>query len=566
MKHKRERIHEPTGIDKRHFSSLIIDAPPFRYARIKQGGYGLLKDDFWLKRIANRGFHVFVLTLSGNGVITLEDGTTLYQTAGDVFISWSTGQGHFEKTLENELWEMVWFSVWDTSKSYKPLSNDYTMLRMNNTEITSIRSVALELFQEEMIYDSKTNESIALYENLFLIYMERILSTNDRENVNSRHKDSLNRLWEIVNHNQERPWSIKELVATSGYSRSHLSRLCMELYGKSPAQMVREKKMNLAEVYLRNSSEKITQISYKLGYSSPSVFSMAFKNYFGITPKEFRNTDSNRISAFFSHKLSTFGYEKISEGIPVLIIPELGFTKSSMKTFLEPIFSKIKGFRRFYVDLPGCGETARGEIANGDDTLELLACFARIIIDEPFIVIAHGYGAYLAECLMKIMPDAIYSTIMIAPSNPQKLGKIPKANHKIELGIDKDKAKKYTSYLNVISRETMALYDRTIESDRTKCDQEFISQLKANLVVKNIFADRVFDGNVLILLGRQDEVSGFSQYIDQDSNYPHKTVAISDVAGHIIEIDDQYFIQENIIKWLTKTQKNIRTAIRNSTY
>ena len=87
MRFTRETVHEPqNGRDNRHMSSKVIEAIPFYDARIKQGGYGFLSDDFWLWRTPQRGFSAFVFTLSGSGVIILDDGTEVNVKQGDVFV------------------------------------------------------------------------------------------------------------------------------------------------------------------------------------------------------------------------------------------------------------------------------------------------------------------------------------------------------------------------------------------------------------------------------------------------------------------------------------------------
>lgn len=39
---------------------------------------------------------------------------------------------------------------------------------------------------------------------------------------------------------------------------------------------------------LKTSKQNISEIAYAVGFSSPNYYSTAFKNKFGITPKEYR--------------------------------------------------------------------------------------------------------------------------------------------------------------------------------------------------------------------------------------------------------------------------------------
>lgn len=55
-------------------------------------------------------------------------------------------------------------------------------------------------------------------------------------------------------------------------------------------------------------------------------------------------------------------YETIGQGIPVLIIHGWGISKITMKGAFEPIFEKLGGYKRYYIDLPGMGQSERGDV------------------------------------------------------------------------------------------------------------------------------------------------------------------------------------------------------------
>ncbi|MBO4909651.1 MAG: alpha/beta hydrolase [Lachnospiraceae bacterium] len=89
-------------------------------------------------------------------------------------------------------------------------------------------------------------------------------------------------------------------------------------------------------------------------------------------------------------KYKNLDYEVIGYGIPVLIIHGWGISKLTMKGAFEPIFSEVEGYQRFYIDLPGMGESEPGDVKNSDDILELLHGFAVEVIREPFMIIGQS--------------------------------------------------------------------------------------------------------------------------------------------------------------------------------
>lgn len=287
MIHEKEIVNEPQGKIKIHLSENAIAASPFSIARIKQGGYGLLEKDFWIQRVANRGFHVFFVTLSGMGEITLEDGTVLTLKKGDGFISWATGQGHYEHTISEEPWEMVWITIWEDSPRLKPTSLDWELREVSEANCNLLKTAINNIIEEDSYNDSKSVEAITCHEALFLIYLERAFGiTEDAEH--SHHRAELATLWKKVANEPNEHWTLKKLSEVSGFSKAHLTRLCHLLYDKSPGKIVSELLLKQARIYLKNSDLTIGEISERLGFSSVASFSTAFKDYTGMSPREYK--------------------------------------------------------------------------------------------------------------------------------------------------------------------------------------------------------------------------------------------------------------------------------------
>lgn len=71
---------------------------------------------------------------------------------------------------------------------------------------------------------------------------------------------------------------------------NYLSRLFKEKTGQNFIDYLTMVRMEKAKEFLRNSHLKISEISFAVGYETPKYFSSIFKEKFGITPKEYRNS------------------------------------------------------------------------------------------------------------------------------------------------------------------------------------------------------------------------------------------------------------------------------------
>ncbi|MGN0907614.1 MAG: AraC family transcriptional regulator [Bullifex sp.] len=294
MRFTRETVHEPRGAEKNiHMSSKVIEAKPFFSARVKQGGYGMLADDFWLWRTPQRGFHAVVYTLSGHGRIIMDDGTELNVGEGDVFISSPSGQGHYEETPEGRIWEMLWITFWEDT-DVCPDIDDYEV--RNFTNGNDLRERVMGLFREELYQDIHSDMAMELYEELFLVSLKRSLGMNE-SSVLQRHRQEFSMLWTRVASSLSAGWTLDDISEATGYSKSHVTRICIDLYSKTPGEMVQDIRMQQAKVMLVNSVQSVDRISALLGYSRVSAFSYAFGKYYGMSPREYRNMYGNMVKS-----------------------------------------------------------------------------------------------------------------------------------------------------------------------------------------------------------------------------------------------------------------------------
>lgn len=71
-------------------------------------------------------------------------------------------------------------------------------------------------------------------------------------------------------------------------SRSSLYNKVKALTGLGVNEYVNQTKMKIASEMVKTTNLPITEIAYRLGYSSHHYFSKCFKTYFGTTPSEMR--------------------------------------------------------------------------------------------------------------------------------------------------------------------------------------------------------------------------------------------------------------------------------------
>ncbi|MEG1847606.1 MAG: AraC family transcriptional regulator [Lachnospiraceae bacterium] len=84
--------------------------------------------------------------------------------------------------------------------------------------------------------------------------------------------------------------TLQKLSARLGLGIRQTERLLKEHYGKTFLQKKTEAKMSAAAILLKDTSKSITAVSEELGYSTLEHFSNAFKRYYRMSARTYRQT------------------------------------------------------------------------------------------------------------------------------------------------------------------------------------------------------------------------------------------------------------------------------------
>lgn len=89
-------------------------------------------------------------------------------------------------------------------------------------------------------------------------------------------------------------FSVEQLCKLVFMSHSQLHRKLEALTGCSPNKFIRIVRLNKAKELLANPSLSIAAIALDCGYNDPGYFARIFKQEYGITPQEWRNSKAGQ--------------------------------------------------------------------------------------------------------------------------------------------------------------------------------------------------------------------------------------------------------------------------------
>ena len=115
----------------------------------------------------------------------------------------------------------------------------------------------------------------------------------DKIHIESKYlnKKIMNDIFRIISDNLLNPELSLDFVADKlGYSTAHISRFFVKSTGTNYITYVQKEKMNYAIKQLKTKKMSISEVSEKIGYSSPNSFMRAFKKIFGMTVNNYLNS------------------------------------------------------------------------------------------------------------------------------------------------------------------------------------------------------------------------------------------------------------------------------------
>lgn len=112
--------------------------------------------------------------------------------------------------------------------------------------------------------------------------------TLSKESVSEVDKGFVERFRELIEANLiDSELSVEELGSKMGLSRVQLYRKIKALTNYSPNELVRIARLKKAASLLASSEKTISEITYEVGFTSPSYFTKCYKEYFGESPTDF---------------------------------------------------------------------------------------------------------------------------------------------------------------------------------------------------------------------------------------------------------------------------------------
>lgn len=134
-------------------------------------------------------------------------------------------------------------------------------------------------------------KKIKIIELLLYLYQSDKFTNKYVNNYNNNQIDIIKKIHEKLLNSLDKRITIEELSKEYLINPTTLKEMFKAVYGKSIAAHMKEHRMKEAANMLLNTDLSIAQIALAVGYNSQSKFSIAFKEFYSVLPREYRKTN-----------------------------------------------------------------------------------------------------------------------------------------------------------------------------------------------------------------------------------------------------------------------------------
>lgn len=242
---------------------------------------------------AARNHFLFHYVLSGTGTLHAHDSKGVTKT-------WQIKSGQGFMIFPHQIctyiadqrlpWEYAWleFDGLRAKESVEAagLSPDFPVYRARYKDIAVT-------MKDEMLYivNHREESPFQLIGHLFLFIDSLIRSSASvtTQNGSTLRDFYVKEALSYIEQNFQNPVTIEQLAASCGLNRSYFGKIFHESIGKSPQEFLISYRMTKAAELLKLTTLSIADVGNAVGYENQLHFSRAFKNTYGVSPRQWRN-------------------------------------------------------------------------------------------------------------------------------------------------------------------------------------------------------------------------------------------------------------------------------------
>ena len=239
-----------------------------------------------------RNHYLFHYVISGKGMlsVTEENGSSVYQIGPRSGFLIDPGRINVYGADQKFPREYVWVEF-DGLRARElmeeaGLSNDHPVFHpVSDTAADKLRDEMLRLTQYP-----DNSRPLGIIGQLYLIMDALIQGSSNKKRLQG---GKLSRFYaqealSFIEQNYTLPITVEDMANRCNLDRSYFGKVFKDMTGQSPQDFLIRYRMSKATTLLTSTSLSIGDISVQVGYPNQLHFSRAFRNIYGMSPRQYR--------------------------------------------------------------------------------------------------------------------------------------------------------------------------------------------------------------------------------------------------------------------------------------
>lgn len=185
----------------------------------------------------------------------------------------------------NLLYQFFWKMIF--------MQEESSYLVFRETDREQLKRYVLQLimeYVEEETYGQKVCEHL-----LGILFLKLIENAKETTFASNLPKEAA-RIAPMIVYIQKnyRKLTLEEIAAEFHYSQANLNRVFKKYTGTTIGRYIKEQRLRQAENLLNNSQFSVEEIAVEVGYEDISYFIGQFKNFYGMTPLQYRKKQTDK--------------------------------------------------------------------------------------------------------------------------------------------------------------------------------------------------------------------------------------------------------------------------------
>ncbi len=257
----------------------------------------------------------------------------------------------------------------------------------------------------------------------------------------------------------------------------------------------------------------------------------------------------------------TLNFEVRGSGTPLICLHGFPLDHRSLLS-LDGALGSVPGWARYYVDLPGFGESAGEGIDSSLAVADAVAAFIREELgDQSFALLGHSFGGMISRYLAGVFGGQVLGVAMLAPVAVADAERRQRPEHRVLVTADgwiekipDEQRQSFEENCIFHTPEMWVAYRDGVLPGLSAGDPAAVNRINAHYALPSEPEQQFgpFVQPSLMVLGRLDSSVGYLDQLALSESYPSATIALLDRAGHMPFWEQPELVASMLRDWLER--------------